>query len=322
MSTRTTHDFARRMRMTILRPLVEFEERVAKSTDVYRTIEQRLRTSFRPPILLEHCIEPGSLRVEPSVLGGIFFTPKNFQGILQAFREAHNEQGEDAFDHHAFTPQLLKHLVINLVHLDLLDISYLVTNGHGFREIRNPIQLDDRLPSLQDARPNRFGVGWDKRFGGRFGYEGTGERRIDLTSIHAAISDDVCNIHIDEMGFVLRFAGAGAMSLDAGEHLVDELGWKTYARPAISKWLGENDFTHLKWAIDRLSIELPSSRNGYAPNFGLRLDAPEENLSISLTVSLKCKCLPAGSSQVDDAYSIGIGVTKHFGGPSPRPKRH
>src|SRR5262249_37823273 len=79
---------------------------------------------------------------------------------------------------------------------------------------------------------------------------------------------------------------------------------------------------HLKWVIDRLSLELPSSRDGYAPSFGLRLDAPEENISISVTVTLKCKCLPAGSSEVDDAYSIGVGITKHFWGGGVRKKRH
>src|SRR5213593_2162093 len=118
MSAKASRDFARRMRVNFFGPIVALQEQVAKSTEVYRAIEQRLRTSFHPPILLDHCIEPGSLRVESSVLGGIWFKTKNFQSMLQSFREATNDTGETAFDYHPLTADKVKHFIKNLVSLD------------------------------------------------------------------------------------------------------------------------------------------------------------------------------------------------------------
>jgi hypothetical protein len=289
-----------------------------KCTETYRVVAQRLR-SFRPMIVIEDHIEAGSLTVETSTLGGINFKPKDFHRIWEAFRNAKNEQGEQAFDYYPLRPDKLKHFLKSAFSLDLLDISYLATKGFGFREIRDVLQLDGRPLSISDARPGRVAPLWDRRFGARFGVAGTGNGRMDYTSVHAALSEQACNVHIDDMGFVLRgWDGSGGMSPDFLQHLIDELLWKTFAAPEVSRWLG-----------DHLTINLPSSRTGYAPMLGLTLDLPEEGLSVSATVTFKCKCLPAGQAEIDhlpDGFSFGVGLTKRMdwlggGRPDPRTRR-
>jgi hypothetical protein len=287
------------------------------STQPYLVIAQRLRT-FRPMIVIEDHIEAGSLTAETSVLGGINFKPINFHRLWEAFRFANNEEGERAFDYYSMKGDKLKHFIKSVFSVNFLDISYLATKGFGFREIWSAFQLDSRPLSASDGRRGRTSL-FDKGFGARFGASGTGERRMDITAVHAALSEEFCNIHIDDMGFVMRgLDGVGEMDPDFLQHLVDELLWKTDVAPHISQWLA-----------DHVTINLPSSRTGYLPTFGLTLDLPEEGFSVSAAATFKCKCLPSGQAEIDhiaDGFSLGVSVTKQmdwFGGsdPRPRPKR-
>jgi hypothetical protein len=289
-----------------------------KSTETYLAIAQRLRT-FRPEIVIDDHLKDGIVQVESSVLGGIFFEAANFPRLLELFKTVVNDRGERAFDYYSLKKDKLRHFLKSMVTLNFLDISYLATHGHGFREIWSGPQLDSRPLSRSDLGQGRFAPLWDKRFGGQFGAAGTGDKRMDLTSVHVALSDEICNIHIDDVGFVLRgLDGQGAMDPDAIQHLTNELLWKTYLAPHISKWLG-----------DHLTLDLPSSRTGYRPMIGLTLDLPEEGMSISATLTLKCKCLPGGHGEVDhipEGSSVAVSFTKQmdwFGGstPVPRPRR-
>lgn len=272
----------------------------ARNSDVYRAVRDRLAT-FRPKIIIDDIIEPGSLTVESSVLGGISFKPTDFQRLWTAFRHATNDRSEEAFDYYSMKPSKLNHFLKSAAALNLLDISYLATQGFGFREKWNGPKLDDRPLSLSDM-PG-YQPRFDKRFGGRFGAGGTGEKQMDLTSVHAALWPELCNIHIDNVGFVLRgIDGTAGMGPDAPQHLVDELLWKTYLAPHISPWVG-----------DHITLNLPSSRTGYVPMVGVTLDLPEQGISVSATVTLKCNCLPGGQAEVDhipDGFSVGVGFTK------------
>ncbi|MBN8938998.1 MAG: hypothetical protein J0H01_05880 [Rhizobiales bacterium] len=282
-----------------------------KTSDTYRKICERLRT-FNPPILLEKHIDVNhvgkdgqpTFKAEASTLGGIFFHAKNFEGLRREFVTTNNTAGERAFDYFPLRPDKIKHFFSSAFALNLLDISYLATRGYGFREIWNPVQLDDRPLSMADARPGRRAPLWDKGFGARFGEAGIGDKRRDITSVHVALLDDLCNIHIDDVGFVMRIAGVGGMTPDFGQHLVDELLWKTYLAPLISEHLGEY-----------VTINLPSSRTGYRPSVGLTVDLPKQDLSVSATFTFKCKCLSGGRADADgipEGYSIGVGITKRF----------
>lgn len=255
----------------------------------------------------DHFVGDLTLAVDPhSTLGGISFVPKKsrIQDLWSWFRSARNEEGQP-FDYHPLNPPELAHF-FSAQHFsfDPLDISYAATNGMGFREVRNLFRLDDRPLIESDPDRSRF----DKRFGARFGAEGTGERRMDLTSVHAALSDRRCNIHIDEDGFVLRnMSGSWGVSPDAGSHTLNELVLKSMVLPKLSPWLAAH-----------LSLNVPSSRTGYAPAVGLSLDLPSKNLTISATFTFKCKCMSGGNTmievmeQIPEGHSIGFSLTKRF----------
>jgi hypothetical protein len=284
----------------------------SKSAGTYRKICERLRT-FNPPIDLEKHIDwkhenknkVPTFRAEPTTLGGVFFHAKDFEKLRRAFKSATNSSGDVAFDYFPLRPDKIKHFFGSVVNLNLLDVSYLVTNGFGFREIWNPLQLQQRPLSMADLRPGRVAPLWDKGFGARFGEAGIGEKRRDITAVHAAISDDVCNIHIDDVGFVLRGPSrVGGMTPDFGQHLVDELLWKSMLAPLIWDRLGEH-----------VTINLPSSHTAYAPSVGLTLDLPAQGLSVSATVTFQCKCLSGGRAEIDaipDGFSAGVGISKTF----------
>lgn len=280
-------------------------------SDTYRTICARMRTLV-PPIDLEKLIDfnhiapdkKPTFRAEPTVLGGIFFHPKSFESIWHAFRMANNTKGERAFDYFSLKRSKLEHFFKSVFSLNMLDISYLATRGYGFREIWNPLELDDRPLFPARERGGNFSHGWDKSFANRFGSAGSIERRRDITSIHAAIMDDICNVHIDEIGFVMRgIGGEGGMTPDFGQHLVDELLWKTFLSPVLGD-LGEH-----------VTFDLPSSRSGYAPSIGLTVDLPKLGTSISGAFTFNCKCLPGGRTYLDTppgGWSVGFSLKKTF----------
>jgi hypothetical protein len=109
------------------------------------------------------------------------------------------------------------------------------------------------------------------------------------------------------------------MTPDFGQHLVDELLWKSYLAPLIWEHLNEH-----------VTINLPSSRTGYTPGVGITVDLPKQGLSLSATFTFKCKCLSGGRMEIDsipEGYSLGFGLSKTFnlgggrGPPIPGKKR-
>lgn len=283
----------------------------ARNSAVYRTICGRLR-EFSPPIDLEQLIDfnhvapDGKLtfRAEPTVLGGIFFHAKDFHRIWEAFRTANNRKGQRAFDYYSLKRSKLEHFFKSVFSLNMLDISYLATRGYGFREIWSLFELDERPLIPQRERGQNFSHGFDRSFANRFGSTGTVEKRRDITSVHVALLDDICNIHIDDVGFVVRsLSGEGGMSPDFGQHLVDELLWKTFLSPILAD-LGEN-----------VTLDLPSSRNNYAPSIGLTLELPKLGASFSGAFTFNCKCLQGGRTYLDvppGGWSVGFGFKKTF----------
>ena len=59
---------------------------------------------------------------------------------------------------------------------------------------------------------------------------GQGYREKGSPSLHCAVARDVCNVHLDNIGF--RLNGYGP---DAGQHIVDELLWQSDVAPALGK---------------------------------------------------------------------------------------
>ena len=170
-----------------------------------------------------------------------------------------------------------------------LQLSYKATHGIGFREIWYP-HLTERPLSLADAAPNRFRSKQSARFSANFN-----DSVDDHSSLHCAIAPepDTCNIHIDEMGFVVTGpAGDIVVDPDFAQHLVNELLFKSKLDHKLPDWL-----------IDRLSIELPNSTNDYS-RVGVSLDLAQQK-SYRVRVTGSCSVLGG----VDCSATLSISGT-------------
>jgi len=239
---------------------------------VYTTICSRLM-AFSPPINLAHHIK-SDLSVGRSTLEGISFVAVNTDPLMHALRSAKDSSGNDAFaEGSADDPRNWA-----------LQLSYKQTHGIGFREIWYP-RLSERPLNLADAMPNRFGSRRENRFSANFN-----DSLDDHSSLHCAIAPDTCNIHIDEMGFVITgLDGDIVIDPDFAEHLVNELLFKSKLDHKLPDWL-----------IDRLSIELPNSTNDYS-RVGLSFDlAQQKNYRVRVTGS----CSVLGSVDCSATLSV------------------
>jgi hypothetical protein len=224
---------------------------------VYMTISSRLM-AFNPPINIAQHVKSG-LSVGRSTLEGISFVAANPDALMHALRNAKDGRGNDAFaEGSADDPRNWA-----------LQLSYKQTHGVGFREIWYPV-LSERPLSLADAMPNRFRSRRENRFNARFN-----DSLDNHTSLHCAVAPDICNIHIDEMGFIITGPdGDIVIDPDFAEHLVNELLFKSKLDHKLPDWL-----------IDRLSIELPNSTNDYS-RVGLSVDlAQQKNYRLRVTGS-------------------------------------
>ena len=114
----------------------------------------------------------------------------------------------------------------------------------------------------------------------------------DLTSLHCAVSPTGCNVHIDEMGFVMADQnGNPILNPDFLRHLLVELVWKTNLQ-------GKLPF----WALDRVNFDIPSSMNNFA-RFGLGVDLFQGK---RFKGTLRGTCATDGSMECSGTFSFGI----------------
>ncbi len=216
---------------------------------------------LRPPIVLDQYIGK-VIKVGATTLDGINFVPKNVKDpklgpgvkvgitkgntsdLLQALKNARAPDGGQAF---------VGKQIDNREHW-ALKLSFGATKGIGFR---GPWRFPElSAPPLQ----TRFGLS-DRsaedsrlRFGAHFG---ASPMLPDLSSLHFAVHETECNVHIDQAGFVLQ-AQDGNVSLtpDFFQHLVDELLFKTNLRDVSPGWA--------KGLFNRISLIYPSSANHFS----------------------------------------------------------
>jgi hypothetical protein len=260
------------------------------------------------------CLEPfldSEVEGLDSILKGINFKCKDLPTIKHAFDGATDYLGRTAFYYNGqySSGQILKELVRNAP--VLLDMSYAATDGYGYREIRDmPI-----IPDLPAFKPVRLSPG----FNSRFGFDDEQEVNYEVTSVHAALGEKICNIHIDKFGFVLRGPAGAFLSLDFGQHGVDELGLKDRLAPVLGRGIGKVFRVDGKkvgnWIARNVDIELPNSRNSFREGIGLSV-TPTPNLTITAKFTAKCGyCKNVDQDfgiPIPDSWSIGGGVTYHW----------
>jgi len=241
-----------------------------KLDDTYLKIASRL-ASLTPAVQIEKYID-SDLTVGRNTLQGVSFVPKNREGLLRALRNTKDADGLPVFAEGSKQDK---------AHWDnrgdpndwALRKSFSKTHGIGFREIWRP-RLSRRPLSVHDDQPDRYHSVLDRRFSGNFN-----DPLEDITSLHGAVAADICNFHIDETGFVIEGGGRDIIvNPNSGQHTVNELFYKTNLDGVLPDWL-----------VDRLSIMLPNSTNGYS-RAGLSFDFSQRK-SFRLRVTGSCSVL-------------------------------
>jgi hypothetical protein len=139
-----------------------------------------------------------------------------------------------------------------------LKASFGATVGEGFREQWRP-PPQPRAPLLP---PTSYG---SERISLGFGETG---KRLTFTALHAAVAASVCNVHIDERGFVVSTPEGAVVTPTFWGHLANELLLKTQFRDWLDGAIGDNVVGSLVVElVNRLSLRFPDAENRFA---GLR----------------------------------------------------
>lgn len=147
--------------------------------------------------------------------------------------------------------------------------SFLATDGIGFRQIWQTFPAERPIATTD----SRTGPTMDAKASARFG---DSQNLPDLTSVHCAVSKRMCNLHIDEMGFVVTDAkGTIIVDPDALRHIFVELLWKADLQ-------GKLPF----WALDHVNFVIPSSPNDFS-RVGVIVDLAKFG-RVSITLNGTC----------------------------------
>jgi hypothetical protein len=257
-----------------------------------------------------------------SVQKGISFRVKDLKAAKHCFRNATDEKGRTAFYYNdrEMSRGMIRELIRNAPHL--IDMSFAATDGFGYREIRD-------MPLVPRRNPYS-GVRMNANFNAAF-FDDEQDYYYEVSSLHVALAEKICNVHIDKIGFVLRGPGGPFLSADFGHHAGDELGVKDKAAPYIGKFLAAvgNKLPLLRlnidatltgnWIARNVHLDLPSSRSGYRPSVGFAI-TPKPNLRISIKYTGKCGyCKRAEEEEIripvpsiSDGRSITGGIRYDF----------
>ncbi len=226
-------------RVYLMPPSVKFKADAMRQTQlatamdkpVYKEIARRL-ANFDPPVILDNHVAK-IFRINDTTLDGVNFMARDYKKLTKALIAA-QAGGGDAFAHTTLKDR--DHWA--------LKASFGATDGVGFRE-NFRVKISDR--PLADSGPHdSYSRRSARRFAGAFA-ENTSVP--DVSSLHCAVSIGMCNIHIDEMGFVLIDEdGRPVVDADFVQHLVNELIFKTYGKKILPDAM-----------VDRVNLILPNS---------------------------------------------------------------
>lgn len=270
---------------------------VGENQKVLDTIENRL-SDFSPQIVLgnhivnsrEKLIQLSKDRFLPVIahqntLNGIDFIAEDRNRLLNAIRTA-SAGGKPGFVE-GNSSDWKKHWALTL--------SFLATDGIGFREIFRPRINDRPLESLHE-------LPFDARLGKDF--------TVDVSSLHIAVAEfsplkqTRCNIHIDQLTVTL-----GGLSDDVGisptviGHFVNELLFKTKLQGKLPDWI-----------IDAFDITLLNPYEGFL-NAGIRatiINKPNFKWTISYSAGLNNNTNLEWSGNFKFQNSVGTSIIVRF----------
>jgi len=253
-----------------------------KLAEIFRQLSIRM-AQFRPCIDLASWVGSNLKLEDTTILDGVSFVATDWQAFMTRLRIAQTADGQKAFAE-GRDPEQPAHWA--------LDASMAATIGIGFREIYRPT-LSSRPLSVHDL-PAGHRSGWNVGKSSRFGEDPVNS--LEISSLHLAVAPDRVNIHIDHTGFVIVGPnGELIVDPDFGQHIVNELLWKTDAKKKLPAWL-----------VDNTSFVLPNSANDYT-RVGISADLmSRKNYHVTVTGT----CTIRGEFDC----SATLGVSGKFGG--------
>jgi hypothetical protein len=237
-----------------------------KQTRTYETIVARCRDLIPSVDITKH-IKSGTLRVANNTLDGITFEavdPADLEAELSGRMKLPGagkspRPGEGALSFDATRgPRPANASMISMKEDPkhwALKASFGATIGEGFREQWQP------PPATRPALlpPTSYG---SQRLSLGFGDAGT---RLTFTALHAAVAESVCNVHIDERGFVVSTPEGAVVTATFWGHLANELLLKTKFRDWLNGEIGDNIVGSLVVeVVNRLSLRFPDAENRFA----------------------------------------------------------
>ncbi len=234
----------------------------------YDAIVSRCRAQT-PSISIEKHIKPGTLRVANNTLDGISFEaidPADLEAELggrmkrpDSINQRSPAAGALSFD----TTRLPRPASASLTSMKeepehwALKASFGATVGEGFREQWRPPPSSPSLLPETHYGSDRISLG--------FGEAG---KKLTFTALHAAVSKGVCNVHIDERGFVMNTPDGVVITPSFWGHFANELLLKTKFRDWLDGKLPDNMIGNfVVESVNRLSLQFPNAENHFA---GLR----------------------------------------------------
>lgn len=255
----------------VLDPLRRAKKVTARNSDVFKKIYKRMEgLGIDLDAHIGSHLEAGRL-----TLDGINFVAKDHNRLLDALTDLKYPAGDKVFFRGAKSAR--GHFVGNL--------SFLATDGIGFRQIWQTFP-DERPVAVPNSRT---GPAMDPKLSARFG---DSQNLPDLTSVHCAVSKRMCNVHIDEMGFVVTDAkGNVIVDPDALRHIFVELLWKTDLQ-------GKLPF----WALDHVNFTIPSSPNDFS-RVGVSVDVAQFG---RVKIALNGTCSADGKMETAGTLTLGF----------------
>lgn len=238
----------------------------SQKQNTYDTIVARCRDLI-PPVDIARHIKPGTLRIAKRTLDGITFEavdPDDLEAEMSgriklpgAEKMPKPAPGARSFDTR-YSPPPANVSMIGMQEDPkhwALKASFGATVGEGFRERWRP-PPGPRPPLLPATS---YG---SKRLSLGFGETGT---RLTFTALHAAVHKSVCNVHIDERGFVVDTPEGAIVGPSFYGHLANELLLKSLFRDWLNEKIGANVAgAVVVEVVNRLALRFPDAENGFA----------------------------------------------------------
>jgi hypothetical protein len=237
--------------------------KAAHDNAVYNELAKRL-LACNPPVILDDHV--GRIqKFGTTTLDGVNFFARDYKKLKQILIDAKDSAGAPFFAHA---------ILDNSDHW-ALKTSFLATDGTGFREASR-LKLRDR-PLIGDGPlDRRDSRGWRRNAGRFVGAFPEANVLPDTSSLHCAVSNQGCNIHVDDVGFVLYDeSGDLVVDPDVIQHLFNELIFKTYGKYILPEAI-----------VNRVNLELPSTANDFN-RVGVSVDVYKTK-KYRVTVSATC----------------------------------